>query len=75
MTQFLVDAAGLRCPLPLLKLKQSLTQADVGDEIVLVATDAGACRDVPAFVGLTAHQLLSQQETDGVYRFSVRKGE
>ncbi|WP_040556446.1 sulfurtransferase TusA family protein [Reinekea blandensis] len=75
MTQILVDASELRCPLPLLKLKQALAQVQIGDEVVLLATDAGSCRDVPAFVALTAHQLISQQETDGQYRFAVQKGE
>lgn len=75
MTQTCVDAKGLRCPLPLLKLKQALAKADIGDKVQVLATDGGSWRDIPAFVSLTQHQMTSMQEADGVYVFIVEKGE
>lgn len=43
----LVDARGLRCPLPVLRLRRA---AAPGTVIDLVADDPAAGRDVPAFV-------------------------
>ncbi len=75
MKRILVDARKLRCPLPLLKLKQGIVQAALGDEIALRATDAGSWRDVPAFIGLTKHTLTEQMQVNDEYWFVVVKGE
>ncbi len=42
-----VDARGLRCPLPVLRLRREATPGAVID---LVADDPAAAADVPAFV-------------------------
>ncbi|MFQ3231510.1 sulfurtransferase TusA family protein [Reinekea sp.] len=70
-----LDARGLRCPLPLLKLKQSLSSLVVGDCIEVLATDAGAMRDIPAFIKLTAHTLHEHQARDNEYYFLIEKGQ
>ena len=70
-----IDARGMRCPMPLLKLKQGLSDAAVGDILTVVATDAGSWRDIPAYVALTAHILIDQKESTDEYLFVVEKGE
>lgn len=75
MKRHFIDACGLRCPLPLLKLKQGIAQALSGDELVINATDAGSWRDIPAFVNMTQHVLIEQTKTNDVYCFTVVKGE
>ncbi|MDX1341195.1 MAG: sulfurtransferase TusA family protein [Reinekea sp.] len=75
MKRTLVDARKLRCPLPLLKLKQALAQIEVGDEVGITATDAGSWRDIPAFVELTNHLLIEQQSKNDEFWFVVRKGD
>ncbi|MCH8533291.1 MAG: sulfurtransferase TusA family protein [Saccharospirillum sp.] len=72
----LVDATGLRCPLPLLRTKQTLNAVEAGQLLEVLATDPGSLRDIPAFIGMTSHQLLEQTETtSGHYRFLIQKGE
>lgn len=60
--------------MPLLKLKQALAAAAENDEIVVLASDAGAWRDIPAYIELSPHQLIEKLETDGEYQFTVSKG-
>ena len=69
-----VDASGLRCPMPLLKTKLELNSMTPGEELVVVATDTGSLRDIPAWLALSAHTLVSQSESNGEYRFVIKCG-
>lgn len=68
-----LDARGLQCPLPLLKLKQQLNRMSAGDQIRVQTTDAGSVRDFAAFIRQTGHYLHSQEELDGGYVFLIEK--
>ncbi|SNC68058.1 Sulfurtransferase TusA [Marinobacter sp. es.048] len=69
-----LDASGLRCPMPLLKTKLELNSMAPGEELEVIATDAGSARDIPAFLQLSDHQLMSSSETAGQYRFVIKCG-
>ncbi len=71
-----LDASGLRCPMPLLKTKLELnSMTPGGEELVVVATDTGSLRDIPAWLALSAHTLVSQSESNGgEYRFVIKCG-
>ncbi|MGQ7300111.1 sulfurtransferase TusA family protein [Marinobacter nauticus] len=69
-----LDASGLRCPMPLLKTKLELNSMTHGEELVVVATDTGSLRDIPAWLALSAHTLVSQSESNGEYRFVIKCG-
>jgi len=63
-----LDARDLRCPMPLLKLRQTLRDLPDGYLVLLRATDAGALRDIPAYLGQTSHVLVqSSQQQDELY--------
>ncbi|MCP5335696.1 MAG: sulfurtransferase TusA family protein [Oceanospirillaceae bacterium] len=70
----LLDTSGLRCPLPLLKAKQALSSLSPGACLKVIATDAGAWRDIPAFVNMSPHELLAQEQQGEQYWFFIRKG-
>lgn len=69
----LVDARDLRCPLPLLRLRQSLRGAQVGQLLELQATDAGSVRDVAAYARLSGNTLEAFEEREGIYHFWLRR--
>lgn len=69
-----VDARGLRCPLPLLRAKQALRDLAVGAQVEVVATDAGSVRDFHAFVDIAGHRMLSFTDAEGVYTYRILKG-
>jgi Predicted redox protein, regulator of disulfide bond formation len=71
--QLEVDAAGLRCPLPLLKAKQALNSLKSGEIVKVTATDAGSVRDFHAFADLSGHRLLRFTEYDGRYEYVLQK--
>lgn len=75
--EFMLDARGLACPMPLLKLKQQLNRMQPGERICVEATDAGSLRDFDAFCRQAKHSILEQSslesEGDTVYRFLIMK--
>ncbi len=70
----LLQVHGLRCPMPLLKTKQALSSMNSRQVLKVESTDAGSWRDIPAFVDLTSHQLLNQEQNDELYIFYILKG-
>jgi len=69
-----VDARGLACPLPVLRLRKTLTAQPAGAVVELLATDRAAARDVPAFCQSAGHAVLrADQDKDGL-RFVIRRG-
>lgn len=57
---FLVDARGENCPMPLLRAKLKLNEMSSGECLKVLATDAGSVRDFEAFISLTPHELSSE---------------
>lgn len=72
-----VDACGLRCPLPVIRLAQAARDLAPGTTITVVATDPAAACDVPAWARMRGHTWLGVEEPDepdGGLRLSVRLG-
>jgi TusA-related sulfurtransferase len=68
-----VDARGQSCPGPLVTLARALKDAERGDLLELLATDPGAKSDVPSWSTLTGNELVDSGETEGVFRYVIRK--
>ncbi len=69
-----IDAIGLLCPLPVLKLRKRMARLAPGAEIELCADDPAAMIDVPHFCNEAGHALVSVQDAGGHTRFRLRKG-
>ena len=69
----IVDARGLICPLPVLRARKALQSVAKGAAIEVLATDAAALKDFPAFCAESGHALEAQSEAGGVYRFTIRR--
>jgi tRNA 2-thiouridine synthesizing protein A len=69
----LVDARGLRCPLPSLRLQRAARQSP-GRRLRLLTDDPMARIDVPHLLGAKGWTLLEQGEQDGVLSFLVETG-
>ena len=70
MTDLTVDALGLRCPLPVLRLKKRMAELPAGAEVALLADDPAALIDVPHFCAEAGHVYLGSEGT----RHRLRKG-
>ena len=66
-----IDATGLKCPEPVMMLRNALRRVDVGTCLKLVATDPSTLRDIPTMCRFMHHELVSQDELDGRYEFVV----
>jgi tRNA 2-thiouridine synthesizing protein A len=69
-----IDAQGLRCPLPVLRLRQRLAGLRAGQVVRLVADDPMAEIDVPHFCAEGGHRLLGQTVEGRGTVFFVAKG-
>ncbi|TGN41481.1 sulfurtransferase TusA family protein [Marinobacter confluentis] len=67
-----LDASGLRCPMPLLKTKLELNGMTSGQTLLVIATDSGSARDIPAYLALTRHELVSSSEEGDQYTFMIK---
>lgn len=68
-----VDAKGQSCPGPLVSLAKAIRDASTGALFELLATDPGSKSDVPSWAELSGNELLETDESDGVYRYVIRK--
>lgn len=69
-----IDAVGLFCPLPVVKLRLELEKLSLNDVIELLADDPGVLDDLPAWCRETGNKLLSlDKDKEGVFIAYVRK--
>lgn len=68
-----LDATGLLCPLPVLKLRKRLKGLAAGDCVALRADDPAAIVDVPHFCAESGHVLVETREDAGAQVYVVRK--
>ncbi len=73
MTETLLDARDLRCPLPVLKARRAMKPLAAGDVLVVRATDPGAPADFVHFCEATGYDLLSSETEDEVFVIRIRK--
>jgi tRNA 2-thiouridine synthesizing protein A len=66
-----IDATGLLCPLPVLRLRKRMQPLPSGAIIRLLADDPAAHVDVPHFCAENGHAFLGASED---HVFTVRKG-
>lgn len=68
-----VDARGLRCPLPVIRLAAAAQDAPAGTRIVVLTSDPAARHDIPAWCRMRDHELFEIAEvSDPAYlRFVV----
>ena len=73
MAQTHLDTKGLLCPLPVLRARKALKSMEVGDSLVIEATDAASPADFTAFCTATGDRLIRSEQRDGVFHFEIEK--
>ena len=68
-----LDLKGLLCPMPMVKVSQSIKDVPVGGVIRAVATDAGSMADIPAWAKSTGNEIISAEKMDGEFVFLVKR--
>ena len=68
-----IDARGLKCPLPVLKMEKRLAGLPPGASFVVLATDPMAKVDIPLFCKQNGHDCAVTADGDAM-RFAIVKG-
>lgn len=68
-----VDACGIQCPGPILKLKKNMEELKPGERLEITATDAGFPRDAESWCRTTGNRFVSSSSGSGVYKVIVEK--
>ena len=70
-----VDACGLQCPGPILKMKKTMDTLASGERVEITSTDPGFPRDAAAWCSSTGNQLISKDSSGGKSVVVIEKGE
>ncbi len=70
---FEVNAEGLNCPLPLLRLKKAITEVQSGEIVKIIATDPAAHLDIGVYVEQAGHELLLLTREAHLQIFYIKK--
>ena len=69
-----IDACGLQCPGPILKVKQSIDSMEDGQKLEVQASDFGFVADIEAWCKNTGNTLLENQITGNTVTAVISKG-
>ena len=68
-----IDARGLKCPLPVLKMEKAIAALPRGAHLLVLATDPMAKVDIPLFCKQNGHDCAVTADGDAI-RFAIVKG-
>ena len=66
-----VDARGLSCPMPLLKLKLALAAKSEDESLTLLVTDEGSLKDIPRYLQMLQQSFTLTRSEGGVITFRL----
>lgn len=66
-----VDARGLRCPLPVIRLAAAAMDAPVDTRITVLTSDPAARHDIPAWCRMRGHELCEVTDSTQVADSSI----
>ena len=69
-----IDACGLSCPGPIMKLSENVSNLNEGDVLEITSTDKGFYSDVEAWCSSTGNRLLNLDTIDKKIVATIQKG-
>lgn len=70
-----INACGLQCPGPIMQVKKAMDALVPGEQVEIVATDAGFARDASAWCSTTGNRLIHSSQDKGRYTVLLEKGD
>lgn len=68
-----IDACGLQCPGPIIKLKKEIDKLEDGQRLRQKVTDAGFTKDVASWCKMTGNKLISCDSEKGIISAVIEK--
>jgi tRNA 2-thiouridine synthesizing protein A len=73
MTEKTLNLRGLKCPLPALRTKKALSQAQPGDVFIVECTDPLAAVDIPNLINQSGDTLEATRKDKRLLTFRIQK--
>ncbi len=68
-----IDAKGLFCPVPIIKVAEAVRNLDSGMVVEIISDDAAIDHDLPAWCKSTGNVIQSKSKEGNVYRYLIQK--
>ena len=66
-----LDASGLLCPLPVIRVQDRIKGMASGEVLEVLATDPGTRHDIPAWCRVHGHQLVESKQNGERLQFRI----
>jgi tRNA 2-thiouridine synthesizing protein A len=67
-----IDATRLLCPMPVIRLQNTIKTLKSHDDILIRCTDPGTLQDIPTWCRLYGHTVAKIEERDDEIHFTVK---
>lgn len=73
MSEHILDARNLLCPLPVIRTQNKISTLNQGDTLIVYCTDPGTLVDIPTWCRIHGHQVISaeEQQNEIIIKISV----
>ncbi len=68
-----LDCKGMLCPLPIVKVAKAIKEMEVGQTLLLLATDPGSQPDMAAWSKRTKNPVVHQDKDGKLFRFWIQR--
>ncbi|VFP87209.1 sulfurtransferase TusA [Candidatus Erwinia haradaeae] len=73
-THITLDTQGLRCPEPIIVIRQAIRNIEDGETLFILADDPSTTRDIPNFCRFMGHNLITKKTKRIPYQYLIKKG-
>jgi tRNA 2-thiouridine synthesizing protein A len=67
MSQHVLNARRLLCPLPVIRTQDIVKTLQPGDQLTVECTDPGVMQDIPAWCRINGHRVIDSRHDNGLY--------
>ena len=68
-----LDTVGMFCPIPVYLTSKKMKELQRGQVLEVLSDDEGILSDMPAWCKATGNEVLESNQSEGFYRFYIRK--
>jgi tRNA 2-thiouridine synthesizing protein A len=68
-----VDARGLVCPMPTIRLGQAIRKVEIGELVEVWTDDPGSKENMAAWCKNTGHELVANSADETTFKYTVRR--
>lgn len=69
-----LDARRLLCPLPVIRTQNAINDLQLGEKLLVIATDPGVMHDIPAWCRIHGHTVLSTEKIENEIHLLIQVG-